>query len=261
MTSARAIDRVRGYVLACRDYGESDRIVTLLTSEKGKFKGIAKGARKSRRRFANAIELFCLSSILVSRRRPEGLHLIEECDVINHYPAIRGDLEKALAASCFCELADLFSAEEKPGPRLFNHLKGFLDLLETGPFSESLLRLFELRLLSLAGYEPALEGCSGCGSPLDRNRGVSFIPEEGGSRCERCHASESAGVSLSPGTVQTLVTGKTIALDKVRRLSFTGQALRESDAMLSRFIRHILGREPRSMRVYRDVLLLGRNGG
>lgn len=261
MTSARAIERVRGFVLACRDYGESDRIVTVFTSEKGKLKGIAKGARASRKRFANTIELFCLSSMLVSRRRPGGLYLIEECDVINHYPAIRGDLEKTLAASCFGELADLFSTEEKPAIRLFEHLKGFLDLLEGGSFSESLLRLFELRLLSLSGYEPALDRCVGCGAPLDRNRGVSFIPEEGGSRCERCRGSESPGVRLSAGTVQTLITGKTIALDRVRRLSFSGQALRESDVMLSRLIRHILGREPRSFRVYRDVLFLGRREG
>ncbi|MCK9229554.1 MAG: DNA repair protein RecO [Syntrophales bacterium] len=256
--TGRAVERVRGYVLAYRDYGESDRIVTVLTGEKGKFKGIAKGARRSRKRFANAIELFCLSSILVSRRRPEGLYLIEECDVINHYPAIREDLEKTLAASYFSELVDLFTAEEKPGPRLFDHLKGFLDLLEHGPLSESLSRFFELRLLSLSGYEPALDRCAGCGSPLGGTRGLSFVPEEGRSRCEGCCGPESSGVHLSPGTIQTLIAGNTIALDKIRRLSFTGRALRESDAMMSRLIRHILGREPRSMRVCKEVLLLAR---
>ncbi|MDD5475028.1 MAG: DNA repair protein RecO [Syntrophales bacterium] len=259
MTGVRTIERVIGYVLSSQDYGESDRIVTFFSGEKGKLKGIAKGARKSRRRFVNALEPFCLSSILLSRRRAGRLFIIEECDVVNHYAAVRQDIEKTLAASYFAELADLFTVEEKPAKRLFDHMKDFLDLLAASSFSESLVRLYELRLLALSGYDPALDSCTVCGKVLNRGEGGTFVLEDGGVRCSPCRGLVSRGIAISPGTVKTLVTGKTMPLDKIRRLAFTGLALRESDEILTRLIRHILGREPRSLRVYREVILLGNN--
>ncbi|OPL16421.1 MAG: hypothetical protein AVO39_06105 [delta proteobacterium MLS_D] len=257
MTEEERKQRALGCVLACRDYGEADRIVTFFTAERGKLKGIAKSARKSAKRFSNAIELFSLSQIIFSRRRAGTLYLIEDCHVVNHYSRIREDLEKTLAASYFIELIDLFSLEEKPAAHLFDHLKTFLDLLEDGPFSASLVRLFELRLLNLCGYEPALERCARCGVPLDTGEKIMFCAEDGGISCSRCRRDTAVGIRVSAGTVKTLITGKHLPPDKLRRLVFSGQALRESEEILTRFIVHVLGKQPRSLHVFREVLLLG----
>ena len=54
----RTSHKTEAIVLRCLDYGESDRIVTFYTRDYGKLRGIAKGARRSRKRFANALELF-----------------------------------------------------------------------------------------------------------------------------------------------------------------------------------------------------------
>ena len=58
-----------GFVLRSRPYGESDRIVTLITEEHGKITGIAKGAKNSRRRFGGTLEPF-LHVRIVFRQRP-----------------------------------------------------------------------------------------------------------------------------------------------------------------------------------------------
>ena len=253
---AKHTHKANGFVLNFKDYGESDRIVTILTDEAGKLKGIAKGARRSRKRFANAIEPFSFSSILFSRRKPEGLCLIEDCNVTNHYPKIREDLEKTLYASYFVDLVDLFSEEGAESRSLFFHLRDFLQLLETGPLSESILRLFELRLLCISGYEPALELCLTCKKPIDRIKEFSFSFEDGGIRCTGCTPVTTSRLSLSPGTAMTLITGKTMALEKIRRLVFTEQVLRESRMLLVPLIRHILGKEPKSLRVLQEVTRL-----
>jgi DNA repair protein RecO (recombination protein O) len=80
----RSTHKASAFVLRTLDYGESDRIVTFYTDEFGKLKGIAKGARRSRKRFANAIEMFSCSTIVFSRKNNQGLALIENCDVSNH---------------------------------------------------------------------------------------------------------------------------------------------------------------------------------
>lgn len=258
MTREDRTERESGFVLSCRDYGESDRIVTFFTGGRGKLKGIAKGARRSTRRFSNSMELFCLSSFLFSRGRSGALYLIENCDVEEHFPGIRGNVEKTLTASYFIELVDLFTPEEKPSPALFEHLKLFLGLLEKGTLTESIMRLFELRILNLSGYGPALERCARCGKPLCDEEAPFFFAEEGGVRCQLCRpASGSGGIKLSPGTVRTLVAGKNLPPGKVPRLVFSPRILQESDEILSRVLRHVLGREPRSLGVLRDVLDMG----
>ncbi len=253
MTRDNQSERIRGYVLSCRDYGESDRIVTFFTGEKGKLKGIAKGARKSARRFSNSMELFCLSSFMFSRRRSGSLYFIENCDVIEHHPRIRSDIDKTLAASYFIELTDLFTEEEKPDSKLFRHLMQFLDLLEEGLLSESLLRIFELRVLALSGYDPALDHCARCGKAAESGQDVIFSIDEGGICCDRCRPSQGSSIRISPGTARTLLAGKNLPADRIRRLAFSAQTLRESNEILGRLIRHTLGKEPRSLGVFRQV--------
>ena len=150
MIPNRTALRTEAIVLRTIDYGESDRIVTFCTADFGKIRGIAKGARRSRKRFANAIEPFCCSRILFSRRSPDSLALIEGSDVICHFPSIRADLEKTLSASYLIDLTDQFTLEDKKNEELFSLLLGFLRLLEAVPAREALLRIFEIRLLKLS---------------------------------------------------------------------------------------------------------------
>src|SRR5512137_804594 len=124
--------KTRAIVLRSLDYGESDRILTFLTDEVGKLKGIAKGARRSRRRFANALEPFSLATILFSRRGSSGLSFIEGSDVINHFAGIRADLDGTLVAAYVAELAEQFSVEGKKNLPLFELLKDFLGFIECG---------------------------------------------------------------------------------------------------------------------------------
>ena len=80
-------------------YGESDLIVTFYSSDFGKIKGIAKGAKRSKKRFANVFEPFSLTNIIFTRKNRDMLAFIESCEIIDHYPAIRQDMEKTLIAS------------------------------------------------------------------------------------------------------------------------------------------------------------------
>lgn len=241
------------FVLHFLNYGEADRIVTFFTRDFGKVKGIAKGARRSRKRFANAIEPFSHSMLLFSRRDENSLAIIEGCDVINHYPAIRADLGRTMTASYLIELADRFTAEGKRSTGIFQLLEGFLGLLEGGNGLEETTRFFELRLLKLSGYEPVLERCILCNTPLDEIDAASFDAARGGIRCSHCGRGDQGCIPVSTGTIKTLLMGKKIETDRIGRLILSENALRESSQIFRHFIRYILGREPKSLRVLDEI--------
>jgi len=241
------------FVLHFLNYGESDRIVTFFTRDFGKIKGIAKGARRSRKRFSHAIEPFSHSMLLFSRKDENSLAVIENCDVANHYPAIRADLGRTMTASYLVELVDRFTEEGKQSTALFQLLEDFLGLLEEGNGPEETTRFFELRLLRLSGYEPVLERCVICNRPLDETGSVLFDAARGGIRCPLCDRGDQGCIPVSQGTIKTLLMGKTIDPARVRRLVLSENALRESSQVLRHFIRHILGREPKSLQVLDEI--------
>jgi DNA repair protein RecO (recombination protein O) len=249
----RAIYKTSGVVLGAIDYGDSDRIVTFYTDRFGKLKGIAKGARRSARRFANALELFSLSTVMLSRTRGSGLALIENCDVVNHYSGIRNDLEKMLAASYMIELIDHMTLEGKKSTVLFNHVKAFLDLVESNIYSDNLIRFFELRLLRYSGYDPVLDRCIVCGTPIDWMDRPCFAVTDGGVRCERCHADGLDHIPVSVGTLKTLLKSKEIDIDKVSRLSLSRQSLKESEVVLGGILEHTIGARIKSLKILRQI--------
>jgi DNA repair protein RecO (recombination protein O) len=244
-------------ILRCRDYGDTDRIVVLYTRDHGKLSSIAKGAKKSRKRFANALEPFTCAQFIFSRRGRDTLALLENCDPINHYEAIRGDLDKTLLASYLVDLIEQFTVDGKKNDDLYELLVVFLTLIAEGNTSESLTRFFEMRLLKLLGYEPLLDSCTVCKTPVANGTSYHFSPREGGIRCVACSISDPEGVAVSTGALKSLLLGRDIDTSIIGRISLTPQTTVETRRMLGLFIRHLLGRELRSLQVLHQIRRLG----
>jgi DNA repair protein RecO (recombination protein O) len=254
---AKTQHRTDALVLRLLDYGESDRIVTFYTAGFGKLRGIAKGARRSRKRFANALEPFSYSKILFTSRGPDSLALIEGSEVITHFPAIRADLEKTLSASYLIELTDRFTLEDKKNEALFSLLLAFLKVIETGPITEAILRFFEIRLLKLSGYDPLLDHCLICKTPLEKESAYRFRAADGGLSCIACRPDSLEAIPISLGTIRTLLLGREMEVDRLARLQLSERSADESRQLLSRLIRHILGRELKSVHVLNEVRSMG----
>jgi DNA repair protein RecO (recombination protein O) len=255
--NARRQHRTEAIVLRLFDYGESDRIVTFCTAGYGKLRGIAKGARRSRKRFANALEPFSLSHLLFSRRGPDSLALVEGSEVISHFPQIRADLEKTLAASYLIDLTDQFLPEEKRNEAVFKLLRDFLSLIEASPIAESILRFFEIRLLKLSGYNPALDRCLLCNTPVGNETTYRFSVADGSLTCTGCRPAGADAIPVSLGTIRTLLLGREIEIDRLGRIQLSGQSADESRQLLARFIRHIIGRDLKSLHVLNEIRRLG----
>lgn len=253
----KTTQRTPAIVLRAINYGESDRIVTFFTRDHGKLTGIAKGAKNSRKRFANTLDPFSCSQLFFSQRRPDTLAFLEKCDMEDHYGAIRSHLEKTVFASYLVELVDAFTPERKRHEDLFELLKDFLDLMNRVETPESLIRFFEIRLLKLVGYDPVLDRCVVCHEPVLSPDGYHFHPAAGGLQCHTCAPGNNAPFIISTGTIRTLLLAKDMPVEKLGRLVLSRQSALESRRLLGRFITHLLGKELKSLQVLEQIQELG----
>ncbi|HVO68090.1 MAG TPA: DNA repair protein RecO [Syntrophales bacterium] len=244
-------------VLYCLDYGESDRIVTFYTSDFGKIKGIAKGARRSKKRFSNALEPFSHGDVLYYKKGRGTLAFIEGFDIIDHFTNIREELEKTLISSYLIELVDKFTPEGKKNTELFHLLRNFLELIDTGNSLETLIRFFEIRLLKVTGYEPVLDRCMICKNPVNEKASYRFIVNDGGLRCDVCRQNNSGHLDVSLGTIKTLLLGKEIEIDRITRIVLSEQIAKESKNILVSLIYHLVGKEIKSLHVLNEIRKIG----
>jgi len=176
------------FVLRTRPYGESDRIVTLITEEHGKITGIAKGAKNSRRRFGGTLEPF-LHLRTVFRHRPAAeLVFLLRCELLGALRSFTQDLDRFAAGSYLLELTDRMVLGRESGREVYRLVHDALVLLDAGTPPAPLLRSFELHLLAASGYAPALDRCRGCGRSANGGATLYLVVERGGLVCRACLA-------------------------------------------------------------------------
>lgn len=185
-------------VLRTREYGESDKIVTVLSRAAGKFSGIAKGAKRSQRRFPGTLEIFSHVTLDYKRRPHSELAFLDRAVLLQPWPRLLNTLERFTAASHVVELADKMTVESEVGDDLYGIVRSTLTRLNAAEPGAATLRLFELAALHASGYRPELIVCRGCSSPLASDRGpVRLVGGLGGVLCSQCRAREEGGMLLS----------------------------------------------------------------
>jgi DNA repair protein RecO (recombination protein O) len=239
-------------ILRSIPYGEADKIVTLYTRDCGKIKGFAKGAKRSRKRFGNSLEICSYINASFFEKENADLVRLNHCDLIRSFAGLREDIHKLAWASYLIELVNEMTAERIKNIGLFNLLIFSLKTIDHGALKEEIQRIFEVRLLSCLGYQPRLDHCPKCPRGLAGDQ-FFFSVREGGILCPVCAANLPGLVSLSLGTIKTLLLAQTIPLEKVGRISFSSQSLRESQVILSLFLRQYLRKELKSKKFLEEI--------
>lgn len=152
-------------VLNSKDYGESDKIVTLFLREEGKRNAIAKGAKRSQKRFGSCLEIGSFIEVAYSSPPKRNLLILKEASHLKRESPWRSSLKTIVIASYCLELSSRTLPEGGGAPKKFELLKEFLISLEEKA-APSLLFDFEFHWLSLSGWEPSLGICGLCGIPF-----------------------------------------------------------------------------------------------
>ena len=195
--------KIKTEALVLRDYKiEGDRILTLLCEDLGVLTAYAGGANRMRSQLSAPTELFCFSEFVLFKNRDR--YSVDGAASIRSFFGLRGNIEHFALASYFAELtAELASREDAAACQRL--LLNTLHFLEKETRSASLLKpLFELRLLSIAGYMPNLVSCRSCGA-YD-GKAMRFFPLHGDLLCADCAASgeDGPGITLPPAVLAAM---------------------------------------------------------
>lgn len=228
-------------ILDCEDFGELDKKTTLFTRDFGKIKGIAKGAKKSKKRFGANLDLFAYVDVMFF----EGystLVRIEEASFIQAYRRITQDMVRFSYASYLIQLVDEMTRERQKEASLLEQLVYFLALLDDGMTTEDMLRVFEIRLLGILGLKPRLDVCLRCGHLRYGKKPNFFSVASGGMLCGKCGKVTDVLLPISRDTSEVLQFAQKLELESLKYLSFSTQALSESGQILPAFIQYHLGK-------------------
>lgn len=236
---------VEAVVLRKFEMGEADLGVELFTYRWGRIHALAKGGRKSHRRFMNKLEPFkYIRGLFRGRRR--GLMLLEAADIIRPFFHLTEDLKKTIYAFYAVELVRVMTPMWDPHPQVLELLLRFFNFLEEGEAGEDHLRVLELRMLTLLGYRPRLDKCVRCGGELVG--GGWFSLSLGGVVCKKCKEGNDL-IMLSEDTLKVL----SHLLKGKGRAPFLPKVKEEARRFLPAFIRYHTDRDLLTLRVMDEL--------
>jgi len=227
-------------IIGLMDFRENDRIVTFFSRDHGRISGVARGARRSVKRFGGALELF--SRLVLNFIPAEGLVTVHDVDPVTIYPNIRATLEGIAHAGYACELVAALAPERMANQRLFRLLAAYLEQLDRYPANRSDRHFFEINLLNILGYRPPLESCCRCGDRLGDKGGGWSGGDEGRICCPRCGR---GGARLGGEAIAGLL--QSLAIGRFGQVVFPERALAEVGTYLEAFIADHLQRPLKSL--------------
>ena len=256
-----AVVHCEAVLLRSVDFGESDRIVHLLTSDGGRLTAIAKAARRSKRRFPGTLDVFN-HLVIDGRAKPRAtMAFLERAKLIQPFLGLRSQPARYALASFLTEMLDRLSPEGIVGPeaeRLFEFAIESLTLLATVTPTPSLRLLLELRALDALGLRPEFGRCVRCGRVAGKeiapDHRVHFHVADGGIVCMACGVRLDGLIPIELGTLRGLEAGLECPSDHLARIVLGPRSLAQAARVIFRFQRFHVGVELRSERFLDEML-------
>ena len=236
-------------ILRTYKLGEADRIVVFLTRDRGKKRGVAKGARRPRSRYHGALEPMTQAGVAYYEREQRDLVRLNFVEPVCS-PLSAKSTDALGYVGYFAELIDEWAPEAHADERLYRLGSSMIDALAGGEPIDRLARYFEYWLLRLQGVYPSIRQCPGCGSTLES--GAAMPPRETMLLCHGC-APPTHGTSLSAEAIAFLCRATATAPEHLDLLPLGARAARELETAHRRLLQAHLEKELKSARVLREM--------
>lgn len=236
------------FILGTYPLREKDRIVSFLTRDAGKKRGVARGARSARSAFSGVLEPMTEARVLYFEKEGRELVSINSADAIRPSFALSTDLERGLLLSALAESLQTFVSDSDPAEPFYRLARHAMDALFAGSASREVAAYFDVWILKLSGLFPTPAECAGCGRELDPKEPLLFDESRPGFVGAECRGAEV--LCLSPAAAETLRIVLSSPFDRAARHG----GVSEISAVAQRARRHFLGHELKSQRVLAEVL-------
>ena len=232
-------------VLSRFDYGEADRILTLITPLNGKLKAIAKGIRRPTSRIGGSLEPFAELHVLLARGRT--FEVVTQVSVGHAWLNLRDSLESAATAWYLAELADRSLEERHAAEPVYALLRRAYELLDAGMAPGRVARWYEMHLADELGVRPEVDRCVECDRVLEADGRFRWVPLLGGVLCDRCPGPPHDRTGLGLEALKLLKAYQRQDVEAIAALRLAPETEREVESALRDFVRHALEREARSL--------------
>jgi DNA repair protein RecO (recombination protein O) len=237
------------FILGTYPLRETDRIVSFLTRDDGKKRGVARGARRAKSAFAGALEPMTEARVVYYEKEGKDLVSINAADPIRPSFSLSKDyLDRALLLSALAESLETFVSDSEPAEPFYRLARHVMDGLFEGATASLAGAYFDVWILKLSGLLPSPRECAGCGRPIETDEPLLFEEARPGFVGPECRRTEA--LRLTPDAHRTLLAFLSAPLD----FASLPECLPEIAAVARRARRHFLGHELKSQRVMEEVL-------
>jgi DNA repair protein RecO (recombination protein O) len=240
--------KTKAIVVHSLPFGESDLIVTFFSPDAGIIKGIAKGARKSRRRFQGSLEPFATVSLGAFVKESGALARVDAADLLDARLGIREDLKKFGAGCVMLELVSVFEVPGAHSREAFSLFEAALDLLSKSSAPLSLLAAFFVKYLKISGFGLPFSSCAKCGSDLSLTGAV--YAGEFSVYCPSCVPKAQA--SVGRGTVAFIRRAETVEDGTMGRLKLGPNEEGEALDFLGKFTAAAAGKRLKTLDIINE---------
>jgi len=236
------------FILGTHALREKDRIVSFLTRDAGKKRGVARGARSPRSAFGGALEPMTEGRVVYFEKEGRELVSINSVDLVRGSFPLSADLPRALLLSALAESLQTFVADSEPAEPFYRLARHAVDALFEGAAAPLVGAYFDVWILKLSGLFPSPRECAGCGRELDAGEPLLFDESRPGFIGPECRRGEVLRMSREGSrALRRILAGPLEA-------GMPPGGLADVAAVARRARRHFLGHELKSHRVLGEVL-------
>lgn len=238
-----------GIVIKSSVTGEADRIVWVLTRNRGIIRAFAKGARGTKSRLHGGTSLFAYCTFLFSEKN--NVYNINETEVKEIFFDLRKSMETLTLAQYFCEVTEKTVIENNGEEIYLRLLLNSLHFLSRSSKHELLIKsVFEFRLSTVLGYMPSLVACDNCGEYLTDN--MYFDCSSGLLFCSSCGKGKDIP-RISSATVSAMRHICYSEFSKIFSFEIPEEALTELNRMSETYLRTVTSQEFKLLKYYKDI--------
>jgi DNA repair protein RecO (recombination protein O) len=242
--------KTEAIILRTRDFGESDCIVTAFSSIYGTLKGIAKGARRSSKRFVNSLDIFSHVNMEFRDRRSGDLAWLDSCELIDGFAGIRLHYNLLSRASYAVELTETLFPLNVHSHEMFQLLRWALGAISEGRDLDRTMLIFQARTLAIGGFSINTAKCGICGRVYKGAGRALFHAPSGSIVCMACERETALTPGISPEAVHVLARLQSHGVLVPEALACDDAILAELSKVLVAHIEHCIGKRLRSAQYF-----------
>lgn len=218
------IENVEGIVLNEKPYGETSKIINVLTKEYGIIGLIAKGCRSMKSPLRSVTGKLTYGTFTIYYKK-DKLSLLSEVNVINNFNEIKKNITNISYASFLIDLTEQVIRQNNSN-ELYELLINSLIKINEKYDPQVITNIIELKYLDFLGVLPVLDGCSVCGKT---NNIVTLSSDKGGYLCGSCRTNEPI---ISDKAIKLIRMYYYVDLSKITKLEVSSSVKREINEFL-----------------------------